>query len=101
MINDDAIRRQSSVSPIVRAQPNKSEHTEQVESRPAIETDPVMRNDLSAIRVWIMAGGSLCVALVVGMQVYQLLGSLLPALIATLSAFLMVFCALVIVLGAV
>jgi len=47
------------------------------------------------VRIWIIAGGAFSVAVAVGVQVYQLLGSPALALIASVTAFLMVFGALV------
>ena len=93
--NHQVIRPQSRAVPSSHGQENTTDRTGESGSRSAKETDPASRCDMHVVQVWIIAGGAFGVAVAAGVQVYQLLGSPALALIASVTAFLMVFGALV------
>ena len=95
MSNHQVIWPQSRTAPSFHGQANTTDRTVESGSRSAKETDPASRCDMHLVRIWIIAGGAFSVAVAVGVQVYQLLGSPALALIASVTAFLMVFGALV------
>lgn len=61
-------------------------------------SDTADNGGLHVLRAWIVAGASLSVATAAGIQVFQVLGNVALALIASIAAFLTLFVGLVIAL---